>query len=71
MPKLQVATIENCKLKIAYIENCQNWKLLKLPKLKIVNCQNCKLLSCELAILEQSPYVLVFVILDKEISNTS
>ena len=67
LPKLKVAYIENWqnwkvklpKLKIAKTESFQN---SKLPEANFVSCQNCKLLSklliCELAILEQSPFVL-------------
>ena len=67
-PKLKVAYFKNCqnwnlvkllKLKIAKTESFQN---SKLPEANFVSCQNCKLLSklliCELAILEQSPFVL-------------
>ena len=50
------------------LQNGQNWKLPKIKVAKVAKiakiescqiCQICKLLSCELAILEQSPFVLV------------
>ena len=54
------------KLKIAKIENCQNCHL-KIAKLKIAkwksveNYKDVKLLSCTLAIMERSPFVLALI----------
>ena len=60
--RLKIVKIESCrKWKWPKLKSCQNWKLINLKIDKIGKLVNCWVVyGCELAIINQFPFVLVF-----------